>query len=139
MDDLAAAREAESLAAFQKEAEELAAATLREEKRIAAEKEIQRANKAKFAQIEKDKEEAYRAQLQKEHEERLAIERENDAKQIHIAAEAQRQEALKKTQEDRKFLEEQEKKRLADSLLPKGNADIVPKHPLARFLQHAPE
>ena len=139
LDDLAAEREAERIAANQKAFEELAAATIKEEKRIAAGKEAERATAEYFAKIAKDKEDAHRAFLQREHEEKVAIARKNDAKQVELVREARRQEELLKAQADREHLEECEKKRLQESLLPKGQADIAPVHPLARFLQHAPK
>jgi hypothetical protein len=138
LDDLAAEREAERIAENQKAAEELAAATAKEQARIAAGKEYERRTAEEKAKIEKDKADAYSAFLQREQEEKLDIARKNDAKQVQLAYEAQRQEELKKVQADREYLEECEKKRLQDSLLPKGQADIAPAHPLARFLQHSP-
>jgi len=139
LDDLAAEREAERIAANQKAAEELAAATIKEEKRIAAGKERERATAEFFAKVEKDKEDAHRAFLQREHEEKVAIARRNDAIQVELVREARRQEELLKAQADREHAEEQDKKRLQESLMPKGQADIAPVHPLARFLQHTPE
>jgi hypothetical protein len=136
---LAREREAERIASNKKAAEELALATAKEEARITAGKERERVTNERFAKAEKAKEDAQRAFLQKEREARLAIEHENDAKQFRLAHEAQRQESLQKTQADREYLEEQEKKRLQDALLPKNNADDVPPHPMARFLQHTPK
>lgn len=139
LDQIAAHREEERLASHKRAAEELAAATAKEQARITAAKEAQRTVNEHFAKIENDKVEAYQAFLQKEHEERLAIERVNDAKQAQLDHDAHRQEELKKVKADREYLEECEQKRLRDSLLPTGNADVVPQHPLARFLQHVPE
>jgi hypothetical protein len=136
---LAREREAESIASNKKAAEELAVARAKEEARIMAGKERERVTNERFAKAEKDKEDTQRAFLQKERETRLAIEHENDAKQLRLAHEAQRQESLQKTQTDREHLEEQEKKRLQDALLPKSNADVVPTHPMARFLEHTPQ
>jgi len=134
---LAAQREAERIAANKKAAEELAAARTKEEARIAAGKERERTISERFAKAEKDKEDARRAFLQKEHEAQLAIERENDAKQLQLSHDALRQEEIRKTQADREYLEEQEKKRLQDALLPKY-VDATPIHPMAKFLQHTP-
>jgi len=139
LDALAAKREAERIAANKKAAEELALARAKEEARITSGKERERAISERFAKAEKAKEDAQRAFLQKEHESRLAIEHENDAKQLRLSHEAQRQESLQKMQAEREYLEEQEKKRLQDALLPKKAADVVPVHPMARFLQHTPQ
>ena len=136
---LAREREAERIASNKKAAEELALATAKEEARITAGKERERVINERFAKAEKAKEDAQRAFLQKEREARLAIEHENDAKQLRLAHEAQRQEELLKAQADREHAEEQDKKRLQESLMPKGQADIAPVHPLARFLQKTPQ
>jgi hypothetical protein len=139
LDELAAKREAERIAANKEAAEKLAAARMAEDARIAKGKEAERLTNERFAKLAKEKEDAQRAFLQREQETKLAIARKNDAKQSQLAREAQRQAAITKAQADLEFLEEQEKRRLEDALLPKGKADITPPHPLKRFLMHVPE
>jgi hypothetical protein len=101
-------------------------------------KEAQRLAKERALNAEKSRQEVEERRLEAERERRLKIEHDHDAAQAKIERDKAQQAEVDRQLAELEHTQELVRKGLADAAVPKV-ADVVPVHPLQKFLQHTPD